>query len=182
MHAHLWDRQRGYARVRWGDDEVLLRLGDRSGRAVHDGEVLRGEEARALLEGAYARFINDSFWLNPLVKLFDDGVRRETVALREGGTGLLVTYTQGGLTPGDSYLWLVGDDDLPRAVRMWVSVVPIGGFYVPWEGWESLSTGARVATVHPGPMNAWTLRLTDVAGAPTLEALVGPEDPFAPLE
>ena len=34
------------------------------------------EDAQKAIDTAYAYWINDSFWLNPLVKLFDDGVER----------------------------------------------------------------------------------------------------------
>lgn len=181
-HRHLWDRARGYARVRWDDVDARLRLGDRSGVVTRGGRRLEPEEARALLDEAYGRWVNDSFWLNPVVKVFDEGVRRELVEL-EGDLpagasrqGLLVTYTSGGLTPGDAYLWIVDAQGRPLAWRMWVSIVPIGGLEVSWERWVTLGTGARVATLHRlGPLR---LELTDVAGAADLSTLAA-DDPFA---
>jgi hypothetical protein len=62
---------------------------------------------------------------------------------------------------------------------MWVSIVPIGGLEVSWEGWVTLSTGAKISTRHRwGPVE---LALTDVAAAPTLDALMPGSDPFAEL-
>src|SRR5262245_15778141 len=65
LREHLWDRGRGFARVRWDDYEVLLRLGDRSGVARQKGQPVAAAKAQKLLDSAYSYFINDSFWLNP---------------------------------------------------------------------------------------------------------------------
>jgi hypothetical protein len=178
-NEHLWDRRRELARVRWGETEALLRAGAPQGRAYRGGEEVHGDEAHAILRDAHARWINDSFWLNPIAKLRDPGVSLSRVELSEG-EGLLVSYSSGGLTPGDAYLWLSGEDGLPRAWRMWVSILPIGGVEASWEGWTTLSTGAKIATRHQGPFGL-TLELTGVEGAETLEELVPGPDPFAPL-
>lgn len=180
-HDHLWDRERGLVRVRWDENEVLVHAGEATGRAYRDGREVGGAEGQGLVEDAYSRFINDSFWLNPIAKLRDRGVTLATVELEDGGTGLLVDYSSGGLTPGDAYLWVVDDDGLPEAWRMWVSVIPIGGVETTWEGWTSLPTGARIARRHVGPLGL-TLELSNVEGAETLEELVDGPDPFAPLD
>jgi hypothetical protein len=179
VHHYLWDRQRGFVRVRWDDREVLLRTSDQTGTAYRGGTEVEGAEREALLREAYGYFINDSFWLNPLAKLFDDGVVRETVGLEGGNTGLLVTYDQGGLTPGDAYLWILGPDGLPRSWKMWVEVLPVGGIEASWDGWKTLATGAKVSTLHEaGPIE---LRLSDVRGASELSKLESGR-PFALLE
>jgi len=178
--SHLWDRERGFVRVSWGDVSVLLRTEQRTGRASRAGRELRGAEAGSLVDEAYAGWINDSFWLNPIAMFRGEGVSRALVELEGGEEGLLVAYSSGGLTPGDAYLWLVGEEGLPRAWRMWVSIIPLGGVETSWEGWQTLATGARVATRHAGPFGI-TLELTDVEGAETLAALVE-EDPFAALQ
>jgi hypothetical protein len=178
-HHHLWDRQRQLARVSWDDTVVLLRLGDRSGRVYIEDREVEGDDAREALDRAFAAWVNDSFWLNPIAKFRDDGVSRATVPLDDGGEGLLIAYSSGGLTPGDAYLWILGEDGFPRAWRMWVSIIPVGGIEVSWTGWQTLATGARISTRHRGPFGI-TLELTGVGGAETLAALVD-EDPFAPL-
>lgn len=179
-HAHLWDRARGLARVRFDDTEVQLRLADQRGVALQDGEPVLPADEDELVREAYAMWANDSFWLNPLAKLHDPGTVRERVELA-GEDALLIRYTSGGVTPGDAYLWLFGPGEAPRrprAWRMWVSILPIGGLEVPWDGWQELSTGAWVATEHPfGPV---ALRLTDVEGAASLAELEEGE-PFAAL-
>ncbi|MEM9195710.1 MAG: hypothetical protein AAGF12_41470 [Myxococcota bacterium] len=173
---HLWDRQRNFSRVRWDETEVLLRLDDQTGRAYEGGTELTGAVAEERVAEAWSFFCNDSFWLNPIAKLRDDGV---TLSHVDGERpGLLVEYASGGVTPGDAYLWHVGEDHLPTAWRMWVSIIPIGGLEASWEGWTTLSTGAKVATQHDiGPLD---LVLSDVAGAATLAELEE-DDPFAPL-
>ena len=180
-NEHLWDRERHVARVRMGDDaEALIFIGGPRGRAYRGGREVEGEEARDILEDAWAAWVNDAFWLNPIAKMRDEGVRRARVELDDGSEALLVSYSSGGLTPGDAYLWIPGDDGLPREWRMWVSILPVGGVSSTWEGWQTLSTGAKIATRHVGPFGL-ALELTDVEGAESVAALAGGEDPFAPL-
>ncbi len=175
-NEHLWDRRRGYVRVRWGDVEVLLHEGGSAGRAYRGGAEVTGREGYELREQGYARWVNDAFWLNPLAKLHDEGTTRRLVAEDQ----LLVEYASGGLTPGDAYLWHVGPDGLPTAWQLWVSVVPVGGVKISWDGWVTLDTGARISTRHVTPIG-YVVTVEDLEGAETLGALVGPEDPFAPL-
>jgi hypothetical protein len=177
-HQHLWDRTRQLSRVRFADHEVLVDLTRRTGRAYRRGAEVTGPKAAGLVKRAYGYFINDSFWLNPLTKLFDPGVERLLVQAPDG-PALLIRYTSGGLTPGDSYLWLAAPDGTPRAWRLWVSILPLPGLEFSWEGWITLSTGARVSTVHRSAL--LRIPLTDVAGAATLAELEPGPDPFAPL-
>ena len=181
-NRHLWDRQRMLARVAWGGDKVvLLNLTTRNGLAYVKGGAhqVTGDAEKKLLSKAYASWINDTFWLNPLVKLFDDGVQRKIVTLPEGGNALLITYNADGLTPGDAYLWLLDQNGRPRAWRMWVSIIPIKGIESTWENWATLPTGALVATEHHMPL--YNLRLSDVAAAAQLADLEPGGDPFAAL-
>jgi hypothetical protein len=175
-YSHLWDRRRNLDRVDHGRDEILIDLSTHAGRALHDGAVVA--DPKKLLDRAYAAWVNDSFWLNPVVKAFDDGTSRQLVADADGAPGVLVTYSTGGLTPGDAYLWEPGPDGRPAAWRMWVSVLPIGGIRVTWDGWQQLATGAWVSTVHRWPF--FTFKVSDVAGAADLSELSA-EDPFASI-
>jgi hypothetical protein len=175
-NRHLWDKARGLHHVRWGDHEVVLQLGSQKGCARSGGALQSGERAQALVDKAYALWVNDSFWLNPLGKLFDPGVVRKRVSVEGRGEGLLITFTANGLTPGDSYLWWVDAQGLPNAWQMW-TVIPIGGLETSWDGWIELETGARISTRH----EIWgmSLELGDVAGASTLDGLLGSaENPF----
>lgn len=180
-HHYLWDRRRSLARVRHGEREVLLdlRRGDARGRAFERGAAVEGEAGRALVQHAWERFLNDTFWLNPLAKLFDDGVERLLVPTPDGPS-LLVRYTSGGVTPGDSYQWLLDGEGRPRAWRIWVRVLPLGGAEFSWEGWTRLPTGALVATLHRF-MGLRAVAIADPAGAESIDALEPGPDPFAPL-
>lgn len=181
-HRHLWDRKRMYDRVQWNDVTVLLNLTTKSGQVHRGGSRVTDADERKLLDKAYAYWINDSYWLNPLVKLFDDGVTRKTVVQPDGSMALEVSYGGVGLTPGDAYLWLLGPDGRPSGWQMWVSIVPLKGLHVAWDGWTRLSTGAWVSTEHKFQYLPVTLRLTELAGAATLAELEPGPDPFAALE
>ena len=180
-NRHLWDRRRMYARVAWGDVTAYVNLTTRGGVVQKGGSWVTGGEQRKLLDKAYAAWINDSYWLNPLTKLFDEGVTRKTVAQPDGSLALEVSYGGVGLTPGDSYLWLLGPDGRPRGWQMWVSILPVKGLFVAWDGWTQLASGAWVATQHQLTGTGVKLDLTDVAGATTLKDLVPGPDPFAML-
>lgn len=176
---HLWDRVRGFHRYERSGVRVLLDLGRRDGVAFRDGHLIEGDERRRAITDAYAVFCNDSFWLNPVVKVFDPGTVRAVAQGVNGHDELLVTYTSGGVTPGDRYLWLLGENARPRAWRMWVKIIPVGGVEATWEGWQRLSTGAWVSTVHRlGPI---TLSVREVTAAKTLGELVQGSDPFGEL-
>ncbi|MFI5289455.1 MAG: hypothetical protein ACHQ17_07390 [Polyangia bacterium] len=179
-HQHLWDRTRGLERVRWGDHEVLLDLATREGSTREGGREIteRSEHARLLAE-AYGYFINDMFWLNPVVKAFDPGTSR-AIGRLDGKRALLVSYASGGLTPGDRYLWILDDNGRPERWRLWVKILKVGGVEITWQGWQKLATGAWVATEHR-LLGLDLIPVRDVAGAATLSALVPGPDPFAAL-
>jgi hypothetical protein len=184
-HHHLWDRARNLDEVRWGDRVVIVDLGSRTGRATRGGAPVSEADRAKLIAQAYAYWANDSFWLNPIEKLFDSGVERRKVSLGPedgGGFGLLVSYSQGGVTPGDHYLWIPSKSGPPGAWRMWVSVLPLPGTRVTWEGWRQLATGAWVAGQHRFDAIPGELVLGDIRAAGTLsELLHGAPDPFAGL-
>lgn len=180
QHHYVWDRDRGLVEIRWGESRALFRTADQTGRVWSEGVEQSAEDAKEALQTAYAYWINDSFWLNPVVKLFDPGVERALVELEDGREALLVTYTSGGVTPGDAYLWIPGPDGLPAAWRMWVQIIPIGGIEVTWEGWKELSTGAKIATQHEGWGHLMTF-ITEVEGAPSLDDLEVEPGLFDPL-
>ena len=178
-NTHLWDRQRHLDRVQTGDRTTLIDLHARDGRAW-DGDVeLHGNARVEAVQDAWGQWANDSFWLNPVAKLHDDGVVLKRVETADHGPGLLVEYASGGVTPGDAYLWHLDDTGRPVGWTMWAQILPIQGMWASWAGWTQLSTGAWVATDHTlGPVS---LQLTDVVGAETLAALTGGDDPFLPI-
>ena len=150
--TYLWDKDRQAALVEWGDNKVLLRTDDQSGKVFVSGvEVTDQAEKEKLLQKAWAQFANDSFWLCAPMKAFNPGTTREIVKLEDGRQGLLVRYSSGGVTPGDSYLWHLKEDGLPEAWQMWVQIIPIGGLKFTWEDWTS-APQPRIAQQHGGSL------------------------------
>ena len=149
---YLWDKDRKAVRVKWGDTEVYLRTQNQSGRVFENGkEVTDEEQKQASLAKAWAFFANDSFWLCAPMKAFDPGTTREIVKLEDGSDGLLVRYNSGGVTPGDSYLWHLTEEGLPKAWQMWVNIIPVGGLEFSWEDWTA-APQPRVAQQHNGSL------------------------------
>ncbi|MCA9547778.1 MAG: hypothetical protein KC613_25415 [Myxococcales bacterium] len=175
-HTHLWDKRRNLARVRWGDHEVLVDLGNRRGVAFRHGQRVEGPAGQGLVDEAYSKWTNDSFWLYPFRTFFHQGVTRATAVDHTGRPGLQIQYGSGGVTPGDKYLWTVDADGRPQAWRMWVSIIPVGGLQTTWAGWETHG-GVPFSTLHEG---VFDLKVT-VQGAGSLAEVAPGPDPFAQI-
>ncbi|MFZ9889265.1 MAG: hypothetical protein ACO3JL_17360 [Myxococcota bacterium] len=176
----LWDRERSFVEVRHDDGlRVLLDLNSRLAVADRAGIAVKNEELPKLADDAYAVWANDSFWLVAPFKVRDPGTQRSVVE-DATGSGLLVEYTSGGVTPGDAYLWEFDDAGRPLAWRMWVQVLPIGGLRVEWRDWVTLPTGAVVAKTRA--LGGVSFHFDPLEAAAHLDELVGTGDPFGPLE
>jgi hypothetical protein len=92
-------------------------------------------------------FNNDSFWLIAPYKIFDPGTERRIVSYKNR-EALLVTYTSGGTTPGDSYLWILNENYLPTSYKMWTSIIPVGGVAATWSDWEKTASGILLPKKH----------------------------------
>jgi hypothetical protein len=148
-HLYKWDKYNHICTVMWGDFKVDLHLKypERSQAAVHSFKVV-GKKRDELVQTATDYFNNDSFWLVAPYKVFDEGVERFLVKLDNGKKGLLVTYTTGGSTPGDSYLWEFDDTGKPKSFKMWTSILPIDGLEASWTDWVTTESGAQLPTFH----------------------------------
>jgi len=177
-HHHLWDKDRHIARVQWKEIEVLLDINSITGVARKNGVILSGKKADKLVKKAWKFWANDSFWLNPVSKAFDDGTTRSMVTLKDEREGLMVSYSSGGVTPGDAYVWLLDDQNRPTSWKMWVSIIPIGGIEVPWSEWINTETGAVICNLHDSFMD---LELTNIRTAAYLVDLTEGDDPFEEL-
>ena len=176
-HSHIWDRERKLEYVKFGDYEVWLNLKTKGGLVKKGGERVEADKQK-YLDKAWSYWINDSFWLNPIAKFYDEGVTRSLVHVKSD-TALMVSYSQGGLTPGDSYLWLVDENGLPKAWELWVSIIPIKGFQVSWEDWREMDSGVLIAEKHNSMLV--NVNLENVKGAKSVKALFGTKDPFSEL-
>ena len=171
-HDHIWDKKRKLHSLTTKHHRIIQSLHSRNGLIKNGDEdwILASQKEK---DRAYSFWINDSFWLNPLVKLFDEGTKRHIVEI-DNKKGLMVSYMEGGVTPGDSYVWFTDSKYRPVGWKMWVSVIPIGGVGNTWDGWMQLSTGAWVSTEHDF---GWiSLKLSNVQGGQVEDIFV--LDPF----
>lgn len=113
--SHFWNRMTGDYRVEMpaGEDSTyvaLFNVNTREGDVFLNGSEVEEEREAELLESAYRRFINDTYWMLMPVKLFDPGVHREYVPDSSDVEHdvLRLSFGEVGLTPGDQY-WVYVD-------------------------------------------------------------------------
>ncbi|BDS11265.1 hypothetical protein [Aureispira anguillae] len=177
MHDFVWDKKRHLVKVSWKDYSVLLNPNTMKGKIYRDGQ--EQAEDPSILETAYSYFTNDAFWMNGYVQIRNGNPELRAVDLEDGTKGLLVTYPTGGVTPGDSYLWMLNEDGLPKAWRMWVGIIPIGGIEVSWENWKTLASGAKIAQNHNAGIA--DIAITNIKSYQTWQEGGWDEDIFAPI-
>lgn len=160
-HQYKWDKVNDKVAVNWNDYSIDLNLNypEKSTVFENSSEVI-GENRSELIATALSYFNNDSFWLVAPFKVFDKGTTRGLVVLEDGSVGLLVTYTKGGTTPGDSYLWQLGTDGFPISYQMWVKIIPIGGLEATWDAWKVMENGLFLPAYHK--LGPFTLSMGDV--------------------
>jgi hypothetical protein len=148
-HHYKWEKDKNICAVYWKDYKVVLHLNniENSKVYVHNFSI-KGEIEKELLEEAINYFNNDSFWLVAPYKIYDPGTERRLVTLENGDKGLLITYTSGGSTPGDSYLWILDENGKPKSFKMWTSILPLQGLEASWSDWVITKSGAQLPTFH----------------------------------
>jgi hypothetical protein len=117
---HWWDRVEGRYRVEWSPSPdttivVLMNVDSRKGEAFANGSPM---DDGTLVEQAYRRHINDTYWLLAPLKMLDSGVNRKFVPdSSDAETDVIRLTFQGvGLTPGDTY-WMYVDRGTGMLVR-----------------------------------------------------------------
>ncbi|GAA3630785.1 hypothetical protein [Flavivirga jejuensis] len=162
-HHYKWDKEKNTCEVFWKDFKVDLDLNDhsKSKAYIHSFNV-ENDMTKGLLSNALEYFNNDSFWLVAPYKIFNKGTERRLVKLENGDEALLVTYTTGGSTPGDSYLWLFDNTGKPKAFKMWTSLLPIDGLEASWNDWITTESGAKLPTFHK--LLVLGLEISDIKG------------------
>jgi len=178
-HQYLWDKKRHLVQVKWDDKMVLLDPSAVDGVAHVKEKKLGKEEGDSIVKDAWGYFINDSFWLNAPALVNQPGTVRSIVTAEDGDQQLMVTYTSGGDTPGDSYLWKLDANGRPLSYQMWVNIIPIGGMEFTWEGWKEMPNGAMLSSTHQSA--AVTLELTDIKTGDNYTEFGLDADPFAPI-
>ncbi|QCK14099.1 hypothetical protein [Mangrovivirga cuniculi] len=180
-HSFIWDKKSHLACVKWDDYKALIDLKKSQGIVYDDGKLIEDPSDNAkLVKKAIDHFNNDSFWLNAPAKAFDPGTERRIVDY-EGRKTLLITYTSGGTTPGDSYLWFLDENGLPEYYKMWASILPVKGLKATWEDWTEINSGALLSTSHE--ILFIDVEIKDLKSAETLNE-ISPDDPelFSPLK
>lgn len=135
--AHDWQVSEGRDTVTWGDHSATANL-------------FSDKQAGELEEKAYARWVNDSYWLLAPLKLLDKGV-----VLKYGGEQevegmkfevLHLSYEDVGLTPRDRYNLYI--DPETKLVRRWDYMPnPEKKVSATWEGYKEFG-GLKLATEH----------------------------------
>jgi len=180
-HDYIWDKKRHLTEVKWGNNRALIDLQKVTGKAWTDGKEVTGAAGEKLVKEAWGYWCNDSFWLNAPAKVFDGGTERSVVTQKDGSKALMITYKGGGVTPGDSYLWSLDENGLPTGYKMWTSIIPIGGVSATWDDWQTLPTGAKIATSHELSMVGMKIPITNIKAAADLTSFGMTEDIFKPI-
>ena len=172
-HNYVWNKKENVVRVSWNDNAVVLNTRQVDGKAYQNGALVKEDDE--LIQTAWSYFCNDSWWLNPTVKANDPGTERSIVTLEDGRTGLMVSYTSGGVTPGDAYVYVLDENYRPTSYLMWVSIIPVGGMEFSFDQWKELPGGAWIATEYGSAMK---LAITDIKAGQSLSELEMSEDIF----
>lgn len=163
-HHYKWKKNKNTCDVYWKEYKVSLDLKDISQNKayVHSFKVMDTKLSNQLIEKATKYFNNDSFWLVAPYKVFDKGTERRLVNLENNKKALLVTYTSGGTTPGDSYLWHLDNNGKPTSFQMWVDILPIDGLKATWSDWVTTESGAQLPNFHK--FGVFGLEITHLKG------------------
>jgi len=153
--GHDWDRDTGDYRLEGKDDKgeellVFFNVKTKQGQGFKGGRLVGGEEQQALLEGAYGRFINDTYWLLMPYKLRDPGVtlrfEGEEMVGRQTYEVIRLTFAPNfGLRPNDIYRAFV--DPATRRIHRWEYMAESGAPPRPawWNQWKDFN-GVKLAT------------------------------------
>ncbi|MEO5722225.1 MAG: hypothetical protein ABIR71_12235 [Chthoniobacterales bacterium] len=133
---HDWDVEAGTDRVQWKGKDVTVNLYDPAS----------DEEGKA----AYARWVNDAYWLLAPLKVLDKGVTLTAEGQKESEgvkcETLRLSFAQVGLTPGDQYLLYI--DPQTKLVRAWDYLPkPETVMHSTWEKYEKFG-GLQLSTHH----------------------------------
>lgn len=178
-NRHFWDRRRKLVEVRWREsgDDLTVQYDSVTGRHVtlrNENPLPAGSKSREFYLAAHKKHTNDAFWLNPFSMMRAPGSQRRFI----GDRALLVTYSSGGVTPGDSYLYITDRNYRPIAIKMWVSIIPLKGLRFSVDGWQSFGDGAWLGLKHHSEF--FDIDLKDVVLHPSYPNAEQP-DRFKPL-
>jgi hypothetical protein len=144
-HHYTWYKKENIVHISWAQYKVTLHTKEIEKSEVYiDGKLTDNKE---IVKKAQDFFNNDSFWLVAPYKVFDAGTERSIVKVNDKDA-LLITYTSGGSTPGDSYLWILDENYLPVSYKMWTQIIPIGGVSATWSNLKTTEAGIKLPITH----------------------------------
>ena len=152
-HHFKWYKNKSLCDVYWKNIKVKLDLNNQKNSLVYINEnLINTTESKTYIKKAIKLFNNDSFWLVAPFKIEDEGTVLKTAVI-DNKKALMVTYTRGGTTPGDTYVWLFDEKGNPKSFKMWVNLIPIGGLEASWNEWILTDSKIKLPTVHKiGPL------------------------------
>jgi hypothetical protein len=160
-HHYKWHKLENTCEVYWKNFQVNLDLSNTKNSTVLVGkQIYNGIEKDQYIKKALDYFNNDTFWLVAPYKIFDTGTTRAISTNKAGEKGLLITYSSGGSTPGDTYLWHLDQNNIPKSFQMWTSIIPIQGFPASWDNWTRTKSGSQLPTFHT--LGVFGLELTGI--------------------
>ncbi len=133
---HHWDIGAGTDHVQWKGKDVTVNV--------------RSPAADEAAKAAYARWVNDSYWLLAPLKVCDHGVHLKYEGRKEVDgkslEALRLSFGKVGLTPNDQYVLYV--DPATKLVRAWDYIPePDKVMHGTWEKYEDFD-GLKLSTDH----------------------------------
>ncbi len=173
---HLWDRQTGAYRIEipQGADSTfvaIFNVNTREGDVYVNGDAADSATEGRILEQAYRRFINDSYWLLMPVKMMDPGVERtyEPDSSTNGLDVIRLSFEGVGLTPGDQY-WVYVDHETGRVDRWSFRLQGHAPDHIPqpirWTDYKAIDTPAGTITVSERKIRNGSVTYTDNVDVP----------------
>lgn len=154
QHHYTWHKKDKRVIAEWDEMKVDFNTQSKEGQAWEKGERLGGKAKEKAIQKAWKYWANDSFWLVNFYKIKDPGTKQEMLAPEDKmrkGFKLKVTYSSGGVTPGDSYVYTCNEKGGPKKIKMWVSILPVGGVEVEIYKWKKFH-GFWLPLKYKGPM------------------------------
>lgn len=148
---HYWDKWSGDFRWEMDSVTVLMNLNSKSGGAWIEGSEVREPAAKGqLLDRAYQRWVNNSYWTIMPLKLLDPGVNLRYVGVDTSEAGqasdvIELTFDSVGLTPNNRYRVMIDrttgmvcqwsyyrqrEDETPRFTRPWTDWKEYNGIWM----------------------------------------------------
>jgi hypothetical protein len=150
---HSWNVAAGTDKVKWTDKQ-----GKEHDLTVNLAVAPQDGEAKE----AYARWVNDTYWLLAPLKIRDRGVKVEATGPKDlNGVSLetiQLSFDNVGLTPTDRYVFYI--DPQTKLPRAWDYIPQTGeGLQATWEKYQEFG-GLNLATEHN--FKGKTIRLVDI--------------------